>query len=190
MAKLGLSADEVLMTTRAVRKRLDFSKPVEMSVIKECLEIAIQAPVGGNIPRFAFVVITDSHKRLALAEIYRKFWAEHVPPAPRPGETENVGYERIVPSANHLAEHMHEVPVLVVPCFTSRTARISGSPNFALGSSIYPAVWSYMLAARERGLGTCMTIGHLKYEREAADIAWDTLRRSRPSLHDTNGLYD
>jgi nitroreductase len=168
MGKLGLTADEVLTTTRAVRKRLDLNRPVEMSVIKECLEIAIQAPVGGNTPRFTFIIVTDPIKRLALAEIYRRFWNEHMAPAPRPGETVNTGYEQIAPSVIHLAEHMHEVPVLMVACITGRSSRIPGSPAFALGSSIYPAVWSYMLAARERGLGTCMTTGHLKYEREAA----------------------
>ena len=170
MVKLGLTADEVLTTTRAVRKRLDLSRPVEMSVIKECLEIAIQAPVGGNTPRFTFIIVTDPDKRLALAELYRKFWNEHSAPAPRPGDTVNTGYERIVPSANYLAEHMHEVPVLMVACNSGRSPRSSGSPAFVLGSSIYPAVWSYMLAARERGLGTCMTTGHLKYEQEAADV--------------------
>jgi nitroreductase len=170
MIKLGLTADEVLTTTRAVRKRLDFNRPVELSIIRECVEIAIQAPVGGNTPRFTFIVVTDKEKRLALAEIYRKFWSEHVAPAPRPGETVNTGYQRIVPSANHLAEHMHDVPVLMIACFASRSGRIAGAPNFALGSSVYPAVWSYMLAARERGLGTCMTTGHLKYEREAAEV--------------------
>jgi nitroreductase len=115
-------------------------------------------------------VVTDPEVRLALAEIYRRFWAEHVAPAPRPGESVNAGYERMAPSANHLAEHFHEVPVLMVACIGARLSRIPGSPAFALGASIYPAVWSYMLAAGERGLGTCLTTGHLKYEREAADI--------------------
>ena len=170
MSKLGLSADEVLTTTRAVRKRLDFKRPVEMSVVKECLEIAIQAPVGGNTPRFTFIVVTDPSKRLALAELYRKFWDEHSPPDPRPGDAVNAGYERIRPAADHLAEHMHEVPVLMIACNSGRSPRSAGAPAFVLGSSIYPAVWSYMLAARERGLGTCMTTGHLKYEREAADV--------------------
>jgi nitroreductase len=168
MSKLGLSADEVLTTTRAVRKRLDFNRPVEMSVVKECLEIAIQAPVGGNTPRFTFIIVTDPDRRLALAELYRKFWDEHSPPEPRPGDTVNADYERVRPSADHLADHMHEVPVLMVACMNGRVSRIPGSPTFALGSTIYPAVWSYMLAARERGLGTCMTTGHLKYEQEAA----------------------
>ena len=59
MTSLGLGEDEVSTTTRAVRKRLDLTRPVQMSVIRECVEIALQAPVGANVPQFRFVAVTD-----------------------------------------------------------------------------------------------------------------------------------
>jgi nitroreductase len=176
MAKLGLSADEVLTTTRAVRKRLDLSRPVEMSVIKECLEHAMQAPIGGNTSRIRFVVVTDSEKRRALADLYRRFYEDYRSAPPKAHET-NPDRERLWGSTDYLAEHFHEVPVFVIPCWP-RASGISKMPGHSSGSSVYPAIWSYMLAARERGLGTCMTTGHLIYEREAAEllsIPYDTI---------------
>src|SRR5436309_12596220 len=75
MPVLDLTPDELLTTTRSVRKRLDFSRPVEPEVIRECLEIAVQAPTGGNRQTWHFVVVTDAEKRKALGEIYKKGYA-------------------------------------------------------------------------------------------------------------------
>ena len=76
---LTLTPDELLTTTRAVRKRLDFTRPVERTVLEECLTIAQQAPTGSNIQNWHFVVVTDPAKRRALADVYRKGWAIYVP---------------------------------------------------------------------------------------------------------------
>src|SRR2546426_7837634 len=85
MPVLDLSPDELLTTTRSVRRRLDFSRPVEPEVIRQCLAIALQAPTGGNRQGWHFVVVTDAEKRRALGDIYRRGGAlyPHPPPAPR-----------------------------------------------------------------------------------------------------------
>ena len=168
-----MGADEALTTTRAVRKRLDLTRPVERGVLEECLAIAQQAPTGRNRQGWSFVVVTDPAKRLALAEIYRKGWdqyrgsgtASSGAPVARSGEL-----GRILDSADYLAEHLHEVPVLLVPCIRGR---MEGQPIVAqagVWGSILPAVWSFMLAARVRGLGTAWTTVHLTHEREAAEV--------------------
>jgi len=179
MTLLQLSTDEMLSTTRSVRKRLDFSRPVEPEVIRECLELAVQAPTGGNSQGWQFVVVTDLQQRKALADVYRKGWALYLErrmagqanldgPAPSAEGMATLG--KVLRSAIYLAEHMHEVPVLLVPCIWGR---VEGQPNVGqagVWGSILPAVWSFMLAARSRGLGSSWTTVHLYYEQEAAEI--------------------
>lgn len=176
MATLHLSADEVLTTTRAVRKRLDFSRPVEPEVIRECLEIALQAPSGSNRQRWQFVIVTDPEKRKAIADYYRRGYYEYRdgPTAagklfadqPERGQVQ----KRVMSSVDYLAEHMHEAPVLFIPCFYGRPDGASASDQASPWGSIIPAAWSFMLAARERGLGTAWTTLHLDYEKEVAQI--------------------
>lgn len=176
MATLPLSPDELLTTTRAVRKRLDFDRPVPLPLIRECLEIALQAPTGGNAQDWHFVVLTEPERRKALADIYRRSFDLY---RTEPGAAGNIFQDdpqrapqqrRVMDSASYLAENMHRAPVLLVPCRAGRPAEGGPFPGLARGSSLYPAVWSYMLAARARGLGTCLTSLHLRYEREAADL--------------------
>jgi nitroreductase len=165
--KLDLSPEELLSTTRAVRKRLDLERPVEREVLLECLELAVQAPSGSNIQRWHFVFVTEPEKRRQLAEIYnRVFKIAYSPDAL--GQLDEVG-QRVWSSAQYLADHLHEVPVLLVPCQWSRP---DPRPNNQAGywGSILPAVWSFMLAARSRGMGTAWTTMHLAYEAEAADL--------------------
>jgi nitroreductase len=176
MSLLPLSPDELLTTTRAVRKRLDFDRPVERSVIEECLRIAIQAPTGSNLQRWHFVVVTDQAKRRAIAELYRKSWANYLT---SPTAATNLRFDdptrdkvqqRVGESAQYLADHLERAPVFLVPCFVGR---IDGQPSSAQAGtwgSILPAVWSFMLAARARGLGTVLTTMCLRYEREVAAI--------------------
>ena len=176
MSLLPLSPDELLTTTRAVRKRLDFDRPVERSVIEECLQIAIQAPTGSNLQRWHFVVVTDQAKRRAIAELYRKSWATYLT---SPTAATNLRFDdptrdkvqqRVGDSAQYLADHLERAPVFLVPCFVGR---IDGQPSSAQAGtwgSILPAVWSFMLAARARGLGTVLTTMCLRYEREVAAI--------------------
>jgi nitroreductase len=177
MALLGLTPDEVLATTRSVRKRLDLTRPVEPEVIRECLELALQAPTGGNRQQWHFMVITDSAKRQAIGDIYRRGWALYRASqqpvleklAARYPERAEV-QERILASADYLAEHMHEVPVLLIPCIAGRMEGLSSADQAGGWGSILPAAWSFMLAARSRGLGTSWTTVHLLFEGEAAEV--------------------
>lgn len=175
MAQLNLTPDQLLTTTRAVRKRLDFSRPVPMELIRECLEIAVQAPTGANSQSWQFVVVTDAQKRAALGDIYRKGWQvyRNVPPEGQrlPRDPERLQtLKRIVDSSEYLAEHIHEAPALLLPCITGRMDSAPVVMQAGQWGSILPAVWSFMLAARERGLGTAWTTIHLFYEQEAADL--------------------
>lgn len=175
MPLLDLTPDQVLATTRAVRKRLDFARPVEPELIRECIELATQAPTGSNSQRWHFVVVTDAQQRNALGEFYRQSWnaaygsgaadsQRRMPQNPELARTQG----RVLSSAAYLAEHMHEVPVLVVPCIQGRFEGTSSAAQAGAWGSILPAVWSFMLAARTRGLGTAWTTLHLLHEQEAA----------------------
>jgi len=172
-----LSAEEVLTTTRAVRRRMDLSRPVEPELIRECLELALQAPNGSNIQGWHFVVVTDAAKRAALADLYRRggvAYASRAAPVGRTdrdySEDERVAHRRVMGSAGYLYQHIDEVPAFLVPCIFGR---FDGAPLVDQATwfgSILPAVWSFMLAARTRGLGTSWTTIHLVFEEEAAAI--------------------
>lgn len=175
---LDLTPDEMLSTTRAVRRRLDLERPVAPALINECLELAQQAPSGGNRQKAVFVVVTDPERRRALADVYRKAWERYVtegvsatpPPRPSADPARQRQQKRIGTSARYLADHMAEVPVLVVPCHAGRTEERTHVVQASAFGSALPAVWSFMLAARVRGLGTAWTTIHLFYEREAAEV--------------------
>lgn len=172
--QLDLDPDELLSTTRAVRWRLDLERPVEREVIEECLSLALQAPTGRNRQRWHFVVVADPARRAALADLFRLgLTRSSAPPVPadqqrrataRPGS-----WERIVTGFQHLVHHLHEVPVLVVPCITGRTDDATVEEQARTWGSILPAVWSFMLAARSRGLGTVYTTP-LSVEAEIAQL--------------------
>ena len=174
--KLNLSADDVLTTTRAVRKRLDFDTPVDRSVIEECLEIATQAPTGSNSQGWQWVFVTDPDKKQALADIYKENFAGYRERAQsnlyEPGDLRYEQRDRVTSSAEYLVENFHRVPVMMIPCITGR---LDNLPSFATAStwgSLLPAVWSFMLAARERGLGTAWTTIHMLNggEQKAAEL--------------------
>jgi len=175
MALLDLSADELLTTTRSVRKRLDFARPVEAELIRECLDIAAQAPTGGNRQNWHFVVVTDAQQRQALGDIYRRGFILYLQRALSTYSGSKLTREqmatlvRVRDSSQYLADHMYEVPVLVVPCIQGRVDGLSPVDQAGTWGSILPATWSFMLAARARGLGTCWTTVHLSYEQEAAE---------------------
>ncbi len=177
MPILELSPDELLATTRSVRKRLDLTRPVEPGVIHECLELAVQAPTASYSQDWHFVVVTDPHQRQALATIYRKGAAHYVElMAPvvqqrmASSEQEARTLARIIDSAQYLIEHSHEVPVHVIPCIQGRTDGLPIIAQAARWGSIMPAAWSFMLAARSRGLGSSLTSFHLFFEQEAAEV--------------------
>jgi nitroreductase len=170
-----LTIDELLTTTRSVRKRLDCTKPVARTIIEECLAAAQQAPSGGNLQTWGFVVVTDPHKRTALAALYRKgydtFLSTPVAEAMGYGNPNaSVAQQRMLSSIAYLVDHLAQVPVLVIPCISPRLEGLPLALQHAMSGSIMPAVWSFMLAARARGLGTCWTIFHLHCEEEAAHL--------------------
>lgn len=168
--------DHLLTTTRSVRKRLDLTRPVEPEVIEQCVEIAIQAPTASNRQTWHFVVVADPGKRVRIAELYRKSFSAYLPSGARtagagreyaPSESQ---MQRVTESSMYLAEHMHEVPALVIPCIEGRVEAASVLAQASWYGSILPAVWSFMLALRARGLGAAWTTLHLAYEKEVAGI--------------------
>ena len=164
--------DELLATTRAVRKRLDLTRPVPHEVINECLELAVQAPTGSNSQGWRWIVVDDADKRKALAELYREAAGGYLSGAEEQAtESGNRQTQRVFSSAIYLLEHLHEVPVHVIPCLEGRPPEDSPPITYAgLFGSIYPAVWSFQLALRARGLGSTLTTLHLFKEREAAEV--------------------
>ena len=172
-----LSIDDVLTTTGAVRRRLDLSRPVEPELLTECLTLALQAPSGGNNQGWHFVVVTDADRRSALAEIFRRGAIEYSQ-RPRPSsaarrprtENDRTTRHRVMTSAGYLFEHLHEVPALVVPCVEGRVDEAPLVDQATTFGSILPAIWSFMLAARSRNLGTSWTTVHLVFEEEAAAL--------------------
>lgn len=177
MPILDLSIDTLLTTTRTVRKRLDLARPVEPEVIRECLELALQAPTASYSQDWHFVVVTDPQQRQALATLYRKGaarYAELMAPVFQQrmasSEQEARTLARIIGSGQYLIEHLHEVPVHVIPCIQGRTEHLPIIAQAARWGSIMPAAWSFMLAARSRGLGSSLTSFHLFFEQEAAEV--------------------
>ncbi len=176
MTTLGLSVHDVLTTTRSVRKRLDFDRPVADELLRECLEYAVQAPTGSNRQGWRFVVVTDPEKKAGLADLYRRGWEQYAGmPASAAAladgeESERASQQmRVMRSAAYLAENMHRVPAMVIPCLPGRLDQ-SGFGAASSLASIVPSAWSFMLGARERGLGTCWTTIHLMFEEEAATL--------------------
>lgn len=175
---LDLTPDELLSTTRAVRRRLDLTRPVPPELIRECVAAALQAPSGSNNLTMQFVVVTDEAKRAAIGEIYRQCYEVYksldgiyVGSIDKATDDENAQQKRVQTSADYLGDHMGEAPALVIPC--SAAGRIDGLPAMASASAlgnVLPATWNFMLAARARGLGTAWTTLHLMKEQQVADI--------------------
>ena len=164
--------DALLSTTRAVRKRLDLDRPVPREVILECLQLAVQAPTGSNAQGWRWMVVDDPDKRLALAELYRAgakdYLAAGAATAKDKGDRQT---GRVLDSATWLAENLEKVPVLMIPCIKGRPMP-GMHPGIVSGlyGSIFPAVWSFQLALRARGLGSAITTLHLAFEKEAAAL--------------------
>jgi len=169
------TVDHLLTTTRSVRKRLDFSRPVPAALVQECIDIALQAPTGSNAQGWSFVVVTDAAKRKALADLYRQAFQFYVDnpdfrASYEPQDLRAKQMPRILDSATYLAEHLHEAPVHVIPCIQGRVEQAGVVGQASVYGSILPAAWSFMLAARARGLGSAWTTLHLISEKEAAKL--------------------
>jgi len=174
MSQLDLSAEELLTTTRAVRHRLDFDRPVDPAVIRRCVEIAAQAPTGRNRQRWGFVVVTDPDRRAALADLWRAGLGRGSPGMAaedlRRATVKPGSLEKVFTGLQHLTENLHRVPVLVVPTITGRTDQAGVPEQAGTWGSLLPAVWSFMLAARLHGLGTVWTTANLLIEGEVAEL--------------------
>lgn len=175
---LGLTADQVLTTTRAVRRRLDLARPVPRELIQEAVKIATQAPTGRNQQHWDFIFVDEPGTKRDMAGLWRAGLSagapdeHHALPIPTRRSFASPEWGRIRDSLGYLVEHLHEAPVLMIPVVrvASRAELSTVHGQAHSWGSVLPAVWSFMLAARERGLGTCWTIGHLAYEREMADL--------------------
>lgn len=179
--QLDLSNDQLLSTTRAVRKRLDFDRPVEESVLRECLELAVQAPTGSNAQGWQFVFVTDSAKKEKIGEYYAQAWsiyrnmpfAIHNLNRDTGDDALTASQERSTGSAQYLADNIANAPVLLIPCVAGRTDEGESQVLLAQASqfgSIIPAAWNFMLAARARGLGSAWTTLHLMHEKAIAEL--------------------
>ena len=177
MSRINFSPDDLLSTTRSVRKRLDLTRSVPMETIEECLHLALQAPTSTYGENWRFVVVRDSETKQGIAKWYRQGHAMFK--KRQSGSADNkksstVARKRLLRSIDHLAQNLHNVSTLVIPCLMGRldTKENAGDLTYqsTMYASIIPAVWNFMLAARSRSLGTCWTTLHLPYEREVAKI--------------------
>jgi nitroreductase len=202
---LGMTPDELLTTTRSVRRRLDLDRPVSVDLVKDCLRIALQAPSGSNAQRWRWLLIIDPAQRAAIGGLYLRAWRRYAANggisqsagSTGAGRAGNAGDEptdrRVIASAAHLAQHMGRVPVMVIPCLELPTADLPTGNQAGLWGSLLPAAWSYMLAARSRGLGTAWTTLHLQYEQEVADLLGLPARVRQgaliPTAHTIGGTF-
>jgi len=174
---MSMTPEELLTTTRTVRKRLDLTRPVPLELIQRALDIALQAPSGSNTQQWQWIVLTDPAKRAAIGELYQRACREYVESANFAGKLyaddpdRSKVQARVGSSVEYLADKMAEVPVLVIPCLqVAKEGELPAGNQAGMWASLLPAVWSYMLACRAFTLGTAWTTLHLKYEKEAAEI--------------------
>jgi nitroreductase len=170
---VNLTADEVLTTTRSVRKRLDFDKPVPREVLMECLDIALQAPTGSNAQGWQWVFVEDPAKKTALADIYRANATSYLEqPKPVRGDIRDEQMDAVMSSAMYLNQNMEYAPVMMIPVLEGRPERAEAGVQASFWGSLLPAAWSYMLALRSRGLGSAWTTLHLigDGEKQAAEL--------------------
>lgn len=174
--QLDLTAQELLETTRSVRLRLDFDRPVSREMLTECVRTALQAPSGSNRWQLQFIIVTDPDQKMALADVYRAGYDKYrVSPAyigahDKVTEERNASQQRTALSADYLAENMHRAPALVVACGLGRAEQGPPIAKTTLLGSVLPGMWSFMLAARLHGLGTSWTTVMLFEEERAAEV--------------------
>lgn len=164
---LELSPDELLTTTRAVRKRLDLERPVPLEVVREALAVALQAPSASNSQGWHWIVLTDPGVKSRVAELYKRSY--HAYRAAK-GAPATAVQERMAASSDYLSEVMAQVPVLVIGAITVGAEGLAEGNQAGLWGSLLPAAWSFALALRARGLGSSWTTLHLTYEREVAEV--------------------
>jgi nitroreductase len=172
---LPLSPDELLSTTRSVRKRLDLDRPVPIELVRECVEVAVQAPTGGNRQSWHWMVVTDPGLRAEIGKYYQQAFDRYRNSPTYGGdasghsEVRRAVQSRVTNSAEYLAERMGDVPVHVIACIEAGQ-ELPASNQAGLWGSLLPAAWSFQLAARARGLGSAWTTLHLGYEKEISEL--------------------
>ena len=178
------TVDHLLTSTRTVRRRLDLDRPVDRAVILECLQLAVQAPTGSNLQNWRWVVVTDESLRAKVGDVYKRaigpynaFWDQSI-------DRGNKSLRKVVDSSLLLEDILPRVPVHVIPCALGTPGQTQefleglgyggdSLPNVASSGfygSLWPAVWSFMLALRSRGLGSALTTMHLALEREMGEL--------------------
>jgi nitroreductase len=163
---LALNPDELLSTTRAVRKRLDLDRPVPLEVVREALAVALQAPSGSNSQGWHWIVLTDPDVKARVAELYQRSYRSYRE-AKQPA---TAAQQRMAASSDYLSDVMAQVPVLVIGAITVGATGLPQGNQAGVWGSVLPAAWSLALALRARGLGTAWTTLHLQYEREVAEL--------------------
>ncbi len=177
------SVDHVLTTTRSVRQRLDFERPVPLEMIEEALQIALQAPTGANTQTWRFMIITDDQDKARIADYYRQAAGAYVEGKTglsktgvtmmREYDTEDLRQQQrqaLMKSGGYLMQHMERVPVMIIPCIEGRFEHDDVFTQASMWGSILPATWSLMLALRSRRLASAWTTLHLQYEREISEM--------------------
>ena len=170
--RLDLTNDELLSTTRSVRLRLDFDRPVQREVLSECLALALQAPSASGAQGWRWVFVEDPERKRALADIYRANLAQAKRNSAAETAEPSPQQERMAASGAHLVARLQDAPFLLVPCLQGRVDRSTSAMSATFWASVMPATWSFCLALRSRGLGTCWTTLHLfgEGERAAAEV--------------------
>jgi nitroreductase len=165
------NADLLLSTTRSVRKRLDFERPVEREVLLECLELAVQAPTASNRQTWRWMIVTDAAKKARIADIYREGAMPYLREAQANAEESgDAGNRRVFESALYLAENLEKAPAFVFPCLTEDLTEADTNGAIVALGSICQAAWSFQLALRARGLGSTWTTLHLRRADVVADL--------------------
>lgn len=168
------TVDRLLTTTRSVRLGLDLAAPVTRDLVLDCLRIALQAPNGGNQQTWRWIVVTDPGQRKRIGDIYRDANPEYEALLHAQAQSGDAEAARAYRSSSILWRHLGEVPALLFACFEKPAWHDQSTyAQASVYGSVFPAVWNFQLAARSRGLGTCLITSHLKREaeiREALDL--------------------
>ena len=160
-------ADELLSTTRAVRKRLDLERDVPDDLLMRCIELAEQAPSGGDISSRRWLVVRDADIKKQLADLYRAAGGSGIIANAKGHIGSEHPKQKILESASHLAVNLERVPVLVLATVWGNH---DGSGKPGLFDSVIQSAWSFCLALRARGLGSTWTTMHLKKADEVAAL--------------------
>jgi nitroreductase len=166
----NLSPDQLLTTTRAVRRRLDLVRPVSRELVLDCLRVAFQAPNGSNQQDYGWVVVDDPVVKVQMAELYRSSMDDHRRRASGAEVNVSPPSPQMAASVNYLKDHLEQVPMLLVPTVGRRYGDTTPFQQASMWGSVLPAIWSFMLALRSRGLGSTWTTIHLYREQEMAEL--------------------